>query len=275
MRNFIQVVVFSLIVIGGFAGVANFGIPHIKPAPPPVEEKIDLSAMTMDKYIAMGDKIFHGKGTCTLCHNERGRAPNLPKMNIANETKKALADPRYKAKGKATDVESYIRESMMKPSAYVVPGFGKSGSNDTVSPMPVITGGSIGLSDVEVNSVIAYLEDLSGLEVTVELPTAVPAAASAEEESGGKRAPYKSAKEIIAALGCGACHTIADSEGEVGPNLTKIGAKRDKDYLRRAVLTPNADIAKGFDPDIMPQTFGDDLSAKEFEMLITYLSGLK
>jgi len=275
MKNFIQVVIFSLIVIGGFAGVANFGIPHIKPAPPPVEEKLDLGAMTMEKYIAIGGKIFKGKGTCTLCHNERGRAPDLPKLNMADETKKALADPRYKAKGKATDVQGYLHESMVDPSAYVVAGFGKSGSNDTVSPMPNISGGSIGLSDVEINSVVAYLQDLSGLEVTVELPTGEAPPEEASTEDGGGRIPYASPGDIIAGLGCGVCHKIGEEEGEVGPDLTKIGAKRDKDYLRRALLTPNADIAEGFDEDIMPQTFGMDLSAKEMEMLVTYLSGLK
>jgi len=187
MKDFLKVIVFSLIVISGFAGFANFGIPRIKPALPPVEEKLDLGAMTMPQFIAIGDKIFNGKGTCTLCHNERGRAPNLPKLNIADETKKALADPRYK--GKATDVESYVHESMVEPSAYVVAGFGKSGSNDTKSPMPVISGGSIGLSEVEIKSVIAYLQDLSGVEVTVEIPTDVPEQASAEEDGGGVRRP--------------------------------------------------------------------------------------
>jgi len=273
MKDFLKVIVFSLIVISGFAGFANFGIPRIKPALPPVEEKLDLGAMTMPQFIALGDKIFNGKGTCTLCHNSLGRAPDLLKLNIADETKKALADPRYKVKGKATDVEGYVHESMVEPSAYVVAGFGKSGSNDTESPMPVISGGSIGLSDAEILSVIAYLQDLSGVEVTVEIPTDVPE--QAPEEEGGGRAPYESVEAITGALGCGACHKIGADEGEVGPDLTMIGATRDKEYLRRAVMTPNADIAEGFDPDIMPDTFGDDLSAKEMEMLINYLAGSK
>jgi mono/diheme cytochrome c family protein len=275
MRNFLNVVIFSLIMIGSFGGYATFGIPRIKPAPPPVEEKLDLGAMTMETYIAMGEKIFKGKGTCTLCHNERGRAPDLPKLNMADETKKALADPRYKAKGEATDVQGYLYESMVAPSAYVVAGFGKSGTNDTVSPMPNISGGSIGLSDIEINSVIAYLQDLSGIEVTVELPTMEAPPEEDSGEDGGGRAPYTSVDEIIGELGCGACHMIGEDEGEIGPNLRHIGAKRDVEYLRRAVMDPNADIAEGFEADTMPDTFGDDLSAKEFDMLINYLAGSK
>ena len=35
MKNFIKVMIFSLITIGMFAGFSNFGIPVINPAPPP------------------------------------------------------------------------------------------------------------------------------------------------------------------------------------------------------------------------------------------------
>jgi len=272
MKNFIQVIVFSLIVIGGFAGFANFGIPRIKPAPPPVEEKLDLGAMTMDQFIALGDKVFNGKGTCTLCHNSMGRAPMLGK--IATVATGRLKDARYK--GEATSAEEYIHESMIKPSAFVVAGFGKGGSNDTESPMPNVSAGSIGLSDAEILAVIAYLQDQGGVEVTVEIPTDVPEESSDDEDGGGEaRAPYETADAIIEELTCGMCHKIGEEEGEMGPDLTTIGALRDKEYLRRSLIDPNADIAEGFDADIMPDTFGTDLSAKEMEMLVDYLAGLK
>ena len=69
MNNFAKVILFSLIVILAFVLFANVYIPHIQPSPPPAEETIDVGAMTMDKFIALGDKVFNGKGTCTLCHN--------------------------------------------------------------------------------------------------------------------------------------------------------------------------------------------------------------
>jgi hypothetical protein len=71
------------------------------------------------------------------------------------------------------------------------------------------------------------------------------------------------------------CHKIGEEEGEMGPDLTTIGASKDKEYLRRAMIDPNADIAEGFDAEMMPDTYGEDLSAKEMEMLVDYLAGLK
>ena len=66
MRQFLTVVLFTLATIGFFAAYSNYGIPQIEPAPPPTEEKLDLGSMNMDQFIALGGKIFNGKGTCTL-----------------------------------------------------------------------------------------------------------------------------------------------------------------------------------------------------------------
>lgn len=270
MRNFLQVITFCVVIACSFGAYATFGIPRIKPAPPPVEEKIDLGAMTMDQFIALGDKVYNGKGTCTLCHNAMGRAPMLNK--IVTVSAERMADARYK--GEAKTAEEYMYESFVKPSAFVVSGFGKAGSNDTESPMPDVTTGSIGLSDAEIKAVIAYLQDSGGSEVTVEIPTDVPEESDDEAEGAG-REPYESAEAIIEELTCGMCHKIGEEEGEMGPDLTTIGASKDKEYLRRALIDPNADIAEGFDAEMMPDTYGEDLSAKEMEMLVDYLAGLK
>ena len=110
MKSFLKIVLFCVLVFGGFVGFANFGIPQVKPAPPPTEEKLDLGNMTMDQFIALGDKIFNGKGTCTLCHNNVGkRAPMLDGAGeeaVANNAPLRLKDPRYK--GKATTPEEVI-----------------------------------------------------------------------------------------------------------------------------------------------------------------------
>lgn len=270
MRNFFKVAFFSLLTIGGFWGFANFGIPQIKPAPPPVEEKLDLGAMTMDQFIALGEKTFNGKGTCTLCHNKMGRAPMLDVVGA--HAVERMKDARYK--GAAKTVEEYIHESMVKPSAFVVAGFGKSGSNDTESPMPDVTGGGIGLNEAEVAAVIAYLQDSSGSEVTVEIPQ-MEAPAEGADAAPAEVAALKTPEEVIAKYTCGACHTVADQTGELGPNLTKIGAKRSKDYLRQAILDPEAVIAEGFTGGMMPATMGEQMKASELEMLVNYLAGLK
>jgi mono/diheme cytochrome c family protein len=273
MKNFLKVVIFSLLVIGFFASFSNFGIPQIEPAPPPKEEKLELGAMTMDQFVALGDKTFNGKGTCTLCHNPvGGRAPLLDRAAMA--VTERLADARYK--GKATNVEEYFYESMVRPSAYVVAGFGKVGSGDTESPMPDASAGSARLSDAEIKAVIAYLQDLSGVDVTVDIPTKVAEEEEAgEKKAAAKRAPVSTPDKLIAQFACTACHKVGEQGGQLGPDLTQIGAKRDKEHIRRAILDPNADVSEGFAPGLMPANYGDQLYAKELEMLVAYLAGLK
>ncbi len=267
MTNFLKVSIFSLLMVGAFWGFSNFGIPQIKPEPPPVEAKLDLGAMTMDQFIALGGKIYNGKGTCTLCHNAMGRAPMLDKIGTA--AAENMKNPKYK--GGAKTVEEYIRESLVKPSAFVVAGFGKAGTNDTESPMPDVTGGGIGLNEAELAAVIAYLQDSGGAEVTVEIPV-MPAAGA--EAPKAEEAPLKTAEEVIAKYTCGACHVVAGQTGALGPSLTKIGTK-NKEYLRQAIIDPDAVVAKGFAAGMMPATYGEQMKAKELEMLVNYLAGLK
>ena len=270
MRILLAVTAFSLLTIGFFTWFSNFGIPQIEPAPPPEEQALDLSAMSMPQFVALGARVFAGKGTCTLCHTAvGGRAPLLD--NVGSVVAGRLKDERYK--GEAKDVESYIYESMVDPSAYVVAGFGKAGTNDTVSPMPNVKSGSVGLGEAEIKAVIAYLQDASGLEVTVEIPSGVEEAAEADEREG--RAPMETADEVIAQFGCGACHKVAGEEGELGPDLTRIGQLRDRASLRRSILAPNAEIAQGFEPDTMPSDYGEQLYARELEMVVDYLAELK
>ena len=272
MMNFLKVCLFSLVVIGLFAGYSNWGIPQIEPAPPPVEEELDLGAMTMERFVALGERIYRGKGTCTLCHNPvGGRAPLLEKA--AAVAAQRLAAPRYK--GKASSVEGYLYESMKDPSAYVVPGFGKAGSGDTLSPMPTVQGGSIGLSEAETRAVVAYMQDAAGVEVTVAIPRDAAPEADKKEAEGEPRAPFKTAQAAMEEFACGACHRYGDQEGDQGPDLRRIGTARDPSHIRKSIIYPNAEITKGFKPDLMPKDYGTQLYAVELEMVVDYLAGLK
>jgi mono/diheme cytochrome c family protein len=269
MKNFAAVMLFSLVTIGFFTWFSNFGIPQLDPAPPPKEEKLDLGAMTMEQFTALGERIYKGKGTCTLCHNAvGGRAPLLEEA--ASVAKERVADERYK--GEAEDMVGYLYESLVKPSAFVVVGFGKAGSSDTVSPMPDVSGGSIGLSEAEMTAIVAYLQQLGGFEVTVEIPKD---AAPDTEEEATSREPFKTVEEAMAEFACGACHKVAEEEGDVGPDLRNIGKLRDRAHLRRSILDPNAEISKGFEKDQMPADYGAQMYAKELEMIVDYLAALK
>ncbi len=270
MKQFLKVMLFSLITIGFFAGFANFGIPKIEPAPPPRAEKLDLDSMTMEQFIALGDKLYNGKGTCTLCHNSLGRAPLLDKIGSVGPER--LADPRYK--GEAKHIEGYLYESMVNPSAYVVAGFGKAGTSDTESPMPDVTGGSIRFSEAEITAVIAYLQEIGGAEVTVTIPTDAPPAEEQKSDQNVARTPIDTPQEIITHFACNACHKVEGAGGELGPDLSHIGSQQDAAYIRRAILDPNADIAEGFVP-MMPPIYGDQMYASELESLVNYLASLK
>ena len=67
------------------------------------------------------------------------------------------------------------------------------------------------------------------------------------------------------------------SGGQVGPPFDHIGAQHDANYIRRSILTPNADTAKGYEKfaGTMPTTFGQQLSGAQLEALVTYLAGRK
>lgn len=48
-------------------------------------------------------------------------------------------------------------------------------------------------------------------------------------------------------VSCVRCHKIAGQGGEVGPELTRIGSEKKRDYLLEAIVDPNRQVAKGFE----------------------------
>lgn len=167
MNSFLKVVIFSLCVIGLYTVFATVFTPAIKPEPPPVDEVISAS-MTTDELVALGERLFNGKGSCGLCHNDvGGRAPLLD--TVALKAAQRIKEAGYK--GTAKDGAAYILESMTAPSAYVVSGYGVAGSNDTQSPMPDVSKEPIALSSIEMTAVAAFLQRRSGAQVTVRVET--------------------------------------------------------------------------------------------------------
>jgi len=274
--TFLKVVAFSLAMVFAFALLANI-LPQVQ-SNPPTEEAVDTGSLDQAGQIAWGERLFTGKGTCTLCHNALGRAPDLLQLDLAAEFPSRIADPRYAGAAKEAEgpaaVEAYIRESMIAPSAFVVAGFGKKGTADKISPMPKVDGPPISLTADEINAIVAFLEDRAGLEVTVPLPSAEAVAAAESAGDGADGGPAETAAAAIVKFGCGACHDLEGSGADVGPKLGGIGARLDRAALRRAILDPNAEIAKGFEPDTMPQDFAEQMRVSELDLLVDYLSNL-
>jgi quinoprotein glucose dehydrogenase len=57
-------------------------------------------------------------------------------------------------------------------------------------------------------------------------------------------------------LSCVRCHRLGGEGGEVGPDLTKIGADKKRDYLLEALIEPNRQIAQGFETAVLFLTSG-------------------
>lgn len=259
---------FSFALILVFTTV-SYVLPQMK-GEAPVEKEVDLGTLTMDSFITMGKDLYHGKGTCTLCHNQLGRAPDLLAFNMEKESLERMADTRYQ--GNARDTEGYLRESMLDPNIYVVSGFGKKGSNDTESPMPAMDKPPAQLSEIEIDAIIAYLQHKDGNTVTVALPTETSASVAVTQEKVGAEKPAlaQSPEEAIAKFGCAACHSILETESTLGPNLKDVGERLSIDQIRDSIIAPTAVIAEGY-PPIMPD-FSEQMTIKELEMIVRFLA---
>jgi mono/diheme cytochrome c family protein len=100
---------------------------------------------------------------------------------------------------------------------------------------------------------------------TGETATTEPSAPAGDPAAG---------KAIFASSGCGTCHTLRDAgaNGTVGPNLDDVLKGKDPDFIRESIVDPNAQIADGFAPGVMPQTYGDQLDDKQLSDLVAYLA---
>jgi len=273
----LRVLVFSTSILLVYTLFANI-LPQVQSNPPAEEEPPVAGDLDQAGQIAWGEKLFKGKGTCTLCHNDLGRAPNLLAMDLNTVFADRLKDSRYDGAAKGLDgakaIEAYIHESMISPSAYVVAGFGKKGSSDTVSPMPVISGPPISLSEAESNAVVAFLQDKGGFEVTVPLPSGGGDSAASSPDVTEEDGPAETAEAALEKFNCVACHDLLGSGGDVGPQLAGIGKRMSVAEIQTSILTPNAKIAEGFEPDTMPPDYKEQLRVSELQLIVDYLSTL-
>ncbi|OLD41926.1 MAG: hypothetical protein AUI21_00835 [Nitrospirae bacterium 13_1_40CM_2_62_10] len=167
--RFIRVVAFVAMVLGGFALVA-LGIPQMASLPP-AAEKFDAASIKDKKDLAsIGQKIFFGKGQCALCHTigtSEGRCPDLKGIG-----------------SKLT--RDFMYESLTQPQAYVYMDYQHAGPPKFFpAKMPYIDKKPIGLSKNEILAVIAFLQNMSGEEVTVGLSEIeVPGSASSGSRRG-------------------------------------------------------------------------------------------
>ena len=113
----------------------------------------------------------------------------------------------------------------------------------------------------------AFLAGCGG-EETVS-PTGPVEGTLPKQEAGNPAA----GKTVYADAGCAACHTFsaAGSKATTGPNLDESLQGKDEDYVRQSIVDPDAQIAPGFQPGIMPKTYGQQLDSKQIADLVAFL----
>jgi cytochrome c oxidase subunit II len=95
----------------------------------------------------------------------------------------------------------------------------------------------------------------------------------AQQAAGGGGAAAPDGKALFTENGCGACHELADAgtSGGVGPNLDQVLADKSPAFIKQSIVDPNAEIAQGYSPNIMPPNFGQTIPPPELDALVKYL----
>jgi cytochrome c oxidase subunit 2 len=96
------------------------------------------------------------------------------------------------------------------------------------------------------------------------------------EEQGGTTNAEQLFTSDAQPAACGSCHTLskAGTNGTTGPNLDDVLPDLSEDQIRQSIEDPDAKIAAGFSPGIMPN-FGESLSDEQVDALVQYLSEVK
>jgi mono/diheme cytochrome c family protein len=87
----------------------------------------------------------------------------------------------------------------------------------------------------------------------------------------GADPPTLPERERVAAItfsnSCAGCHKISGEGGESGPDLSRVGARRDGASVKRILLEPTSEY-----PDTLMPSFAERLSEEQIDALVQYLS---
>lgn len=276
----------------------------------PAEELTTAELAYLGELIIFGEAgTLHGqgKGQCPLCHGFKPddvseRAPKL--AGITRRAAERIREPRYlnpdtvqtesfKGSGRARTADEYIAESHICPSCYVAEGYGVKGSNDRESPMirdhmPPI---SLNLDEMIAVHTFLYVRDgetpPSPAQIRADhqrfLPPGWKPAGDPTDSVTARPPPIVATgsdtpEQMIAKMGCGACHAIPSTTyrfGAIGPVLIakttaserlasaeyrakvragQAHATTPKEYVIEAIMHPSAYIPPAFvdvtNPDI-------------------------
>lgn len=206
------------------------------------------------RSIETGAVIF--EETCSPCHGINGQGTPLgPALNT-----KEFFENRLEEIGYLGTMQAYLDLTISG---------GRPVKSDQVWPRNMPTwsvdyGGP--LRNDQIKYVVDYIMNweagaVSAAEVQVSAPV-------------GDTPEARGQSLFEGAAGCTACHMVAGVGGQVGPNLTEVYSRGGEEYVRESILMPNAVIAEGFQPGIMPQIYGDTLSEQDVDDIIAYLKSV-
>jgi len=247
-----------LVVVGTLAlytWVAN-AIPQLESEVP--QELSFTGEVSEAELIAAGEELYNGAGGCTACHGTGTRAPNL----VTDHAGEGVIGQRCGAREPGVDCKTYLHESLVNPTAFVVDGF---------TPM-VFQARSY--SPAQLWAMVAFMESQGGV-VTVtaaDVQSAESAAAAA-----GPAVVSTDPVTILRDNLCLGCHTLAGEGVALGPAFDGMGGRVDAEHIRRGIVEPNADAAEGYAQfmGVMPPSFGQSLTAEQLDAIVTYLSELR
>jgi mono/diheme cytochrome c family protein len=186
--------------------------------------------------VVRGRALFQGKcGTCHTLAEAGSTATTGPNLDAAFA--------RARADGMDNDTVEGVVQTQIESPRYIEPN---AANYDQVHmPAKIVEG-----QDAE--DVATYVASVAG----------VP----------GAKAPQLAPKDLFTQT-CGICHTLADAgtNAATGPDLDQVLAGKDAGFIEQSIVDPNAEIAQGYGPNIMPADFKTSLSPKDLQGLIDYL----
>lgn len=224
-------------------------------------------------YVGIGEadrraeftQAFHGRSIeagaalftqyCTECHGVNGEGGIGPTLNSKYFFEKRLADLGYQGSLKAFLTLTVRGGRPVKSD----PNYGRN-----MPTWSVDYGGP--LRNDQIDNIVSYILNWQASAPDLGDPNATPTPVPGNT-------PEERGKNLFTGMGCVGCHTFNGAGGAVGPNLTTVFAKKGADYIRESVLTPNAVVVEGFQPDIMPKNFKDRLKGPtDLDDIIAYLA---
>ena len=93
------------------------------------------------------------------------------------------------------------------------------------------------------------------------------------QQPAGDPAAGKEIFTTTAQPSCSTCHTLkeAGATQTLGPNLDEVLKGKDAAFIHESIVDPNAEVATGYQPGIMPQTYGEQLDEKQLADLVAFL----